>query len=164
MTSYLLLLGSNLENRLANLQKALSELAQIGLITKSSSVYETSPWGNENQQSFLNQVIEFQSDVLPEFMLSNLLDIEKKAGRIRQEKWGARILDVDILFAGQHTQSSQRLTLPHPELHKRRFTLVPLHEIVPDFVHPVLKLSVTEMLAKCEDQGKVWKYEASLSV
>lgn len=164
MTSYLLLLGSNLGNRSANLEKAREGIRKIGVLSKSSSIYETSPWGNENQQSFLNQVIELQSDMAADVMLASILQIEKMAGRVRQEKWGARVLDIDILFADQQVQSSQKLTLPHPELHKRRFTLVALHEIVPNYVHPVLGLTVSQMLEQCEDDGKVWNHEASLSI
>jgi len=153
MNNVYLLLGSNLGNRQENLEKALQQISrQAGPIVTASSVYETAPWGNENQGSFYNQVIEVHTTLAPHALLVNLLVIESLLGRIRgKEKYGPRLIDIDVLFYNDLVINTPELTLPHPYLHTRRFVLVPLNEIKPDLVHPVFQKTLSQLLAECPD-------------
>lgn len=132
---------------------------RVGEVTRATALYETAPWGGIEQPAFLNQVLEVDTALAPEGVLRLALELEHEAGRIRYERWGARHLDIDILYFGQKIMDSPRLTVPHPRLHERRFTLVPLTEIAPNFVHPVLKKTNTELLESCIDQEIVTLYE-----
>ena len=151
-----LLLGSNLGDRL-QVMRAASELIdmQIGNIVSSSSVYETAPWGVLDQPSFLNQVLEVETEMAPEEVLRIILEIEHELGRVRYERWGARVIDIDILYFDHLILDTARLTIPHPRLHERRFTLAPLAEIAPDFIHPVLNKSSEQLMAECTDISEV---------
>ena len=151
-----LLLGSNLGDRL-QVMRAASELIdmQIGSIVSSSSIYETAPWGVLDQPSFLNQVLEVETEMAPEEVLRIILDIEHELGRVRYERWGARVIDIDILYFDSLILDTARLTIPHPRLHERRFTLAPLAEIAPNFIHPVLDKSSEQLMAECTDISKV---------
>jgi len=151
-----LLLGSNLGDRLQVMQTA-RELIQkeIGEIHAISSVYETAPWGVLDQPAFLNQVVKIQTELEPEEVLRIILEIEHELGRVRYERWGARVIDIDILYFRNLILNSARLTIPHPRLHERRFTLAPLAEIAPDYVHPVLNRSSLQLLASCPDDSEV---------
>jgi 2-amino-4-hydroxy-6-hydroxymethyldihydropteridine diphosphokinase len=151
-----LLLGANLGDRKATFQQARHRIeATIGETVIASSIYETAAWGLENQQAFLNQVLAVQTQLPPLMLLSQINFLEAELGRVREIRWGARVIDIDILFYGDLVLQTQRLTIPHPELANRRFTLVPLSEIVPDLVHPVLQLTTTELLALCPDNLRV---------
>jgi 2-amino-4-hydroxy-6-hydroxymethyldihydropteridine diphosphokinase len=143
-----LLLGSNLGDRLANLDEAKR---QLGNVVASSSVYETAAWGNTNQGSFLNQVVQIDSKLSPENLLKRIQDIETSMGRKRLEKWGPRLIDIDILFYGNQIINSDNLIVPHPEIQNRRFALTPLAEIAPSFLHPVLKKTISTLLKECKD-------------
>jgi len=143
----LLLLGSNLGNRLSNLKEARR---QLGTVVASSSIYETAAWGNPNQGSFLNQVVEIDTDLSPEDLLKKIKDIEITMGRHRIEKWGPRIIDIDILFYNDTSINTPDLIIPHPEIQNRRFTLVPLLELT-NMVHPVLKKTIGQLLEECKD-------------
>lgn len=148
-----LLLGTNLGDRAANLEIAISNLRDnIGKINKLSRIYETAAWGKTNQPAFYNQVVSLTTNFPPQILLKRLLAIEAKMGRQRLEKWGERLIDIDILFIGKQIIDSIELQVPHPEIHNRRFTLEPLVEIAPDFLHPILKQTVTEILNNCSDQ------------
>lgn len=150
--SIFILLGSNLGDRQENLHQARLQISRhIGAIITASSVYKTAAWGNTQQPDFYNQVIEIRSSLDPVMVISETQLIEQKMGRTRIEKWGPRIIDIDILFYGNSVLSSKTLTIPHPEIANRRFTLLPLAEIAADFVHPILKRSVQEMLTDCKD-------------
>jgi len=151
-----LLLGSNLGDRLQVMQTA-RELIQkeIGEIHAVSSVYETAPWGVLDQPAFLNQVVKIQTELKAEEVLRIILEIEHELGRVRYERWGARVIDIDILYFRNLILDSARLTIPHPRLHERRFTLIPLAEIAPDYVHPILNRSSLQLLASCPDDSEV---------
>jgi len=147
-----LLLGGNLGNRSALLQQAREGiLDQMGEIQAHSSLYETAAWGVENQPAFLNQVVKMSTDQTPFELLKSIHELEAYLGRQRHERWHARTIDIDILYFADQQVDSQRLTLPHPQLHNRRFTLVPLVEIAPHFVHPKLKQSNLQLLENCQD-------------
>lgn len=154
-----LLLGTNLGDRLSNLKQAAHRIDQeVGKIKKASSVFETSAWGKTDQPAFLNQALELTTRLDAEQVLNKLLSIEEQLGRKRKEHWGERIIDIDILFFGSEIHTSPHLQIPHPQLGNRRFTLIPLNEIAPDFVHPVSKKTVRELLAICPDPLSVEKY------
>jgi 2-amino-4-hydroxy-6-hydroxymethyldihydropteridine diphosphokinase len=110
-----------------------------------------------DQPVFLNQVLEVQTELMPEEVLRIILEIEHELGRIRYERWGARVIDIDMLYFNDLVRDSARLTLPHPRLHERRFTLVPLTEIAPDFLHPLVQKTSRELLDDCTDPGAVIK-------
>ena len=147
-----LLLGSNLGDRAALLAAARQELAETaGEIVAASGLYETAAWGREDQPAFLNQALAVRTWLRPEKLLAACQAAERHAGRQRQEHWGSRTLDVDILFYGSHVIQSPTLTVPHPRLPERRFALVPLAEIAKATRHPQLHLTVRALLLHCPD-------------
>ena len=157
-TTYLLL-GANLGDRVTTLRRAVDLIAErVGTVVQQSAVYETAPWGVTDQPTFLNQVIAVQTDVSPEETLVRTQAIEQELGRVRHEKWGARLIDIDILYYDKLVLHSATLMVPHPYLHERRFTLVPLAEIAPDFVHPVLHKTTYELLNELSDDNPVSRY------
>lgn len=156
-----LLLGGNLGDREATILEAKKNISlQIGEIKLESSIYQTAAWGVENQPSFLNQVIQASTSLSAQKILIQIEDIEKKLGRKRSQKWYARTIDIDILYYENQifdeeenlTTKQKNLKIPHLFLHQRRFTLVPLVEIAPNFVHPILQKTNTELLEECLDQ------------
>ena len=154
-----LLTGGNIGDRLTYLQQACSLVEKtIGFIFKKSDIYETAPWGLKEQNAFLNQVILVSTTLPPEKLLATVLLIEQQLGRKRIEKLGPRTIDIDILFFNSEILSSPRLTVPHPEIEKRRFVLTPLNQIAPEFVHPVLKKTVSQLLEICPDMLQVKNY------
>ncbi|HEY3404466.1 MAG TPA: 2-amino-4-hydroxy-6-hydroxymethyldihydropteridine diphosphokinase [Ohtaekwangia sp.] len=151
-------LGSNLGDRAQNLIHASRLIREsLGEIILNSSVYQTAAWGNEDQPAFLNQVLEITTSLTPEQALKCVLQIERSMGRERNEKWGERNIDIDILFYENYIISSGQLTVPHPEIANRRFVLLPLAEIAPYFVHPVLHKTIEELLEICGDNLSVEK-------
>lgn len=151
-----LLLGANLGDRVQTLRRATDLIAErVGPVVRQSGLYETAPWGITDQPAFLNQVLAVETTLAPEAVLIQTQLIEQELGRIRHEKWGARIIDVDILYYDKLVSQSETLTIPHPYLHQRRFTLVPLAEIAPEFMHPVLGKTTVELLAELDDMGEV---------
>lgn len=151
-----LLLGSNLGDRLQILESAEMLIKErIGKIQSASSIYETAPWGVLDQPAFLNQILIVSTALSPEEVLRIVLEIEHELGRVRYERWGARVIDIDMLYYQDLILDSARLTLPHPRLHERRFTLVPLNEIAPDFIHPFLQKTTSQLLSECSDPGAV---------
>jgi len=142
-------LGSNVGDRLQNIKKAVSLIADWpdSKILKTSSIYETEPWGVKDQAPFFNAVIEISTNLLPEVLLKHCLDTEKQMGRIRTIKWGPRIIDLDILFYGSQVIKTDTLVIPHPLLAERDFVIIPLNDIAPDFIHPVTHLSIHELTA-----------------
>lgn len=191
--SVYLSLGSNIGNRLKNIQTAIKLLKESGFdIIKTSSLYETSAWPvrdkspnglkrKTEQPNFLNLVLKGKTKFSPEELLQEIKQIEKTMGREKTEKWGPRIIDIDILFYNkkiinipelQPVKSNPEsfrgatplvgtfngLTVPHPQLHNRAFVLVPLKEIAPRLVHPILKQTVQQMLNNLDDNGAVLLY------
>jgi len=153
-----LLTGGNLGDRIKNLGLARSYIDQdCGTIVKASAVYETSPWGKTDQPVFFNQALEIQTALSPRMLMRAVLKIEKKMGRTRNEKYGARLIDIDILLFNDEIIHTPSLVLPHPELPNRRFALVPLAEIAATRLHPVLKKTISQLLEKCTDNGSVQK-------
>lgn len=153
-----LLLGSNLGNRHQHLADAeLLISSGIGKIMNASSVYESAPWGFTDQPAFLNKVLLIETALLPNDLMQKILATEIQLGRVRKEKWHERIIDIDILFFDDQIIQTDDLTIPHPHLHERRFTLVPLNEIASQLQHPVLKKSIHQLLDECEDDSLVKK-------
>ncbi len=158
MAAVFLLLGSNMGNSLDFLDKASKALQeQVGKLIKPSSRYQTAAWGKTDQPDFINQVLKLETGLSPLEVLKTILGIERKLGRERTEKWGSRTIDIDILFYDQEVVASSELTIPHPYLQQRAFTLIPLAELEPEFVHPVLKKTVSELLDELESQLQVKK-------
>lgn len=152
MSTAYLLLGSNQGDRQGILQQALVLLGdQAGPIVRHSKIYETAAWGNTEQPSFLNLAVQLQTAHTPETLLLATQGIENSMGRLRTEKWGQRTLDIDILFYDDLQMDTPFLRLPHPEISKRRFVLVPLCDIAPALQHPALQMSVQQLLEACTD-------------
>ena len=156
-TAYLLI-GGNLGNRKENLSKAVSLInEQCGPLTRSSSIYETEAWGNTDQPSFLNQALEISTSLNARQLIRKVLKIEEVMGRVRKEKLGPRIIDIDILLFENEIHDLRFLKIPHPEMQNRRFVLVPLAEINSTLQHPVLKKTIAELLEECPDNLEVKK-------
>ena len=148
-----LALGSNLDNRLANLKAAVSNLTPQMTVKNKSEVYETPPWGFENQAAFLNQVIVAETYLEPEALLPHLKRLEVALGRVPSFENGPRLIDIDILFFDDVIIDTAAVAIPHPRLHKRAFVLVPLADVAPEYVHPVLRKSVRELLEDVDRSG-----------
>jgi 2-amino-4-hydroxy-6-hydroxymethyldihydropteridine diphosphokinase len=158
MNTAWLLTGSNMGTREDYLSSAKREIAlQCGTVQKQSSIYETAAWGKTDQPAFLNQALEIMTPLNARQLIRRLLKIEKQLGRIREEKYGPRLIDIDILMYGDEIHQYDLLKLPHPELPNRRFALLPLAEIAGEVIHPVLQQSVFSLLADCPDTLEVKK-------
>jgi 2-amino-4-hydroxy-6-hydroxymethyldihydropteridine diphosphokinase len=153
--SAFLLLGSNLGDRAATLMRAQHQLAAAGRIVNASGFYQTAAWGKTDEPEFINQAIELQTALPAQTLLDMCLDIEQALGRERVVKWGARTLDIDIIFYGNAVINTSTLQVPHPRMHLRRFVLVPMAEIAAEVVDPVSGKRVRELLAVCEDMLEV---------
>ena len=156
MQGIYLLLGTNLGDRKANLDRAIQLIGAKGItVTQTSSIYETAAWGIEDQPGFLNQVIRVDTQLPAERLLSILLAIELEMGRVRIQKWGERLIDIDILHYHDQVIDKEDLQVPHPGIPDRRFTLVPLVELDAEAMHPVLQKSQQELLEVCKDELEV---------
>jgi 2-amino-4-hydroxy-6-hydroxymethyldihydropteridine diphosphokinase len=152
-------LGSNLGERHRFLNLAAEELRRLPRtkVIWYSSVYETDPYGVTDQPKFLNAVGELETELLPPELLKELKTIEVHAGRKERERWGPRELDLDILVYDGYVYSDEAVTVPHPELERRKFVLLPLREIAPDLVHPINGMTMDELARQCRDEGRVVK-------
>ncbi len=158
MNTAYLALGSNQGNREQALEKALTRIEETcGYVTQASSVYETAAWGLELQPDFLNMVVCINSGFAAEKLLQLIQKIENELHRKRAVTWGPRTIDIDILFYNADIINTPDLVVPHPRLQDRRFVLVPLVEIAPDLVHPLLHKTTTELLEICPDKLEVSK-------
>lgn len=158
MSTAYLLIGGNLGNRSAYLQQATQLIQQsCGNIVHSSAIYETAAWGVTDQPSFYNQALALETSLEPAALMQQLLRIEAQMGRKRTLKMGPRIIDLDILLIDGLILSTGLLTLPHPALPFRRFALLPLCEIAPAIIHPVLQQSIRQLLDECGDESDVQK-------
>ena len=154
-----LLIGGNLGNRENNFTIARGYIEQYcGPVIRSSSLYETAAWGKTDQPSFLNQALEIETELHAEHLMTQVLEIEKFMGRERKEKYGPRVIDIDILLFNNEQYDLPFLKIPHPEMQNRRFALTPLAEIAGDIQHPVLKKSIDQLLKECPDKLEVKKY------
>ncbi|MCU0432985.1 MAG: 2-amino-4-hydroxy-6-hydroxymethyldihydropteridine diphosphokinase [Bacteroidia bacterium] len=152
VTAYLSL-GSNLGNRLEMLHDALKLLHAHGQVsvTKVSPVYQTAAWGKSAQPDFYNCAARISTSLAPEALLDVLLATERALGRERLERWGPRLIDLDLLFWDNVQLTTNRLVVPHPELHRRRFVLLPLADIAPQLIHPGEKQTIAQLAANCSD-------------
>jgi len=162
MNKAFLLLGTNVGDREKNLVVARQMLdPNSGVITNASSVYETAPWGKSDQPAFLNQAVQLMTPLDSGELMRSILRVEALMGRQRTEKYGPRIIDIDILLFNAEQRDDPFLTIPHPGIPDRRFVLVPLSEIAGEIQHPILKKSITELLEHCTDALEVVKYNGA---
>ena len=160
MHDVFLQLGSNIGDRKKYLDEAVSLITfELGLINNISKVYESTPWGVEGQQKYLNQILQINYKFEPLDLLKSILDIESRMGRKRIEKWGERVSDIDIIFFSNYIIENVDLCIPHRHMHQRNFVLVPLNDIASDYIHPKYKITVKELLYNCKDIESVYEYE-----
>ncbi|MBR9921952.1 MAG: 2-amino-4-hydroxy-6-hydroxymethyldihydropteridine diphosphokinase [Bacteroidetes bacterium] len=151
-----LLLGSNQQQPLHQLAEARRRIAsQIGPIQRASSLYLTEAWGVEDQDDFINQAICVQTRLSPKGLLQTIHQIEGAMGRVRKDRWGPRPIDIDILFYGEQVIEEENLSIPHPGIPDRNFTLIPLLEIAPDLIHPVLQTDMEHLYWESKDNLEV---------
>ena len=163
---YTIILGSNMGDRLSLLKGALTLMSNKGcVILERSHIYETEPWGFESENNFYNQVAILESRLEAEDFLSLCLITEKELGRIRNKEvchkqkkvYASRPIDIDVLFCEELLHNSKSLILPHPRIEDRKFVLTPLVELLPEFIHPKLNLSLSHILSKCKDTSEIKK-------
>jgi len=148
-----LALGSNLGIRSKNLENARNALEMQGWLKESSPIYETPPWGIVDQPAFLNQVVKIETNLSPVKLLSFLKQLEIKLGRTPAERYGPRLIDIDILFYNNEIVNRRKLKIPHPRLAERAFVLVPLADLAPLLRHPASQKTVSEMLSQVDSAG-----------
>ena len=152
-------LGSNLGDRKHLLQSAIDAVSiRIGNIFTISKIYESSPWRVDGQPHYLNQVLKIQTKLDAEQVLDIVLDIENNLGRKRLEKWGERLIDIDIIFYNNSIIETSVLCIPHKHVHERKFVLTPLNEIASDYMHPKYNKTIAELLIECKDIELVEEY------
>jgi 2-amino-4-hydroxy-6-hydroxymethyldihydropteridine diphosphokinase len=161
MSDVYLILGSNLGDRMKNLRKATELISKnAGKIISRSAVYETEPWGFNHRLNFLNQVLKINTALKPQEILEVIIKIEKLSGRKRNNNtYTARVIDIDILFYNNKVIKSDKLIIPHPRIQERMFVLVPMAELQPDYIHPELLLSISQLKNECRDTKWVREYK-----
>ncbi|MCE5206973.1 MAG: 2-amino-4-hydroxy-6-hydroxymethyldihydropteridine diphosphokinase [Chloroflexi bacterium] len=162
MTKVYLSTGSNLGDRQSKLQVAINKLNDYAGISvlRVSPVYETEPWGYLNQPRFLNQVVEIETEIAPVELVSVMKHLEKEMGRTPNFKNGPRVIDMDIVLYGSRIIEQEGITIPHPFFPERAFVLVPLADLIPDFIHPVLGKTIQQLMAEIDCSG-VTRYTES---
>ena len=159
MNTVYFLLGSNIGNSEEQLYLAMAAIEnEIGKVIHTSSIYQTAAWGKKDQPDFLNQVIIVETNLSAEKNLSVIFAIEEKMGRVRTEKNAPRIIDIDILFFNEDIINQKNLVVPHPQIQNRRFVLVPLNELSPDYIHPLFNKTIHQLLKECHDELNVRKF------
>lgn len=156
-----LLLGSNISDRYSYLKDAIALIeGKIGNVVKQSSIYESEPWGFEASLAFLNQIVVVETHLQPLEILSITQMIERSLGRKPKtgDGYQSRTIDIDLLLYDDVAMKNEELTLPHPLMHERMFTLLPLVEVTPGWIHPVLGKTAEQLLAQCTDAAKVWRF------
>jgi 2-amino-4-hydroxy-6-hydroxymethyldihydropteridine diphosphokinase len=155
--TYYLIIGSNLGDRTNQLALARKRItSEVGPIRAESAIYETQPWGYEDQPWFLNQVLKVESTDAPKSVLTKIKGIEVQTGREPGEKWHARHIDIDILLCDDIIMHEKELSIPHPQLPSRNFVLVPLMELAPELVHPGSGKTIEELYFESKDTGEVY--------
>ena len=159
MNIVFLQLGSNLDNREMLLQDAIVAIEErVGLVLERSKVYESTAWRVEGQENYLNQILKVETKLQAHDVLFIILDVEKNLGRVRIEKWGERLIDIDIIFFNNEIIETAQLCVPHKHMHERMFVLTPLHNLAPDMAHPKYNKTVEELLKECTDTQLVKEY------
>lgn len=159
MNKAILLIGGNLGDRTGHLKQAVEQIGMLaGKVEKVSALYETAAWGGMEQPDYLNQGVMVSTEMDALTLLHTVLEIERKIGRIRQQKWGARVIDIDVIFYNDEIINLPELKVPHPQLQFRQFVLIPLQEIIPDWQHPVLHKDINTLLQQCTDPLPAIKY------
>ena len=158
-TAYLLL-GGNLGDVKQTFLRAVEAISQFAEISEKSGYYRSEPWGFESEYDFLNQVLLVRTGLNPKELLRSLLDVEQKLGRETKKhnetgNYQSRLIDIDLLFYEDFEVSEKDLTVPHPRLHERKFTLLPLLEIAPDYIHPSKNKTINQLLHECDDNAEV---------
>ena len=168
VSNIFLSLGSNLDNRLQNLNHAVQELNSRNIrVAACSAVYETSPVECENNSpAFLNAVAKVETELPPDKLIKTILDIEKKIGRKRSTKNAPRIIDIDVILCGNIISDDENIIIPHPRMHERLFVLSPLREIAANAIHPILKKSINELyiIAKKTSSEKIKLFAPPFSI
>jgi 2-amino-4-hydroxy-6-hydroxymethyldihydropteridine diphosphokinase len=158
MNNVYLLIGGNMGERMANLAAARARInIDCGRITATSSIYETEAWGYKEQPAFLNQALAIETTLVAEKLMEEILKIEMALGRKREIPLGPRIIDIDIIYFNDEIINSSNLTIPHPSMADRKFVLIPLVEIAPSFMHPILLKTNEVLLKECGDSSVVYK-------
>ncbi len=159
MNTLYLQLGSNLGQREELIDNAVKKISQfIGKVTIRSQIYESTPWRVDGQANYLNQIIQVKTLLNSEEVLVKTMKIENELGRLRLEKWGERLIDIDIIFFNNDIIETSTLCIPHKHMHERNFVLVPLHEIAPSLIHPKYNKTVSDLLNESKDMEKVVEY------
>lgn len=158
MGQAVLLIGGNLGDREKLIEEAETQISGHMDLLLRSSIYETAAWGGQSKGNYLNRALVVRTGLSPIQLLDTIQQIETDLGRVRKEKWGDRTMDIDIIYMDGLQLSTDRLTLPHPRMAQRKFVLVPLAEVLPDFPHPVTGQTSTELLAACPDDSYVEKW------
>ena len=156
-------IGSNIGNRYSNLLRCLENIElSIGKIIKKSKIYVSECWGVENQRDYLNMVVAIKAIQKPTEVLKNILIIENDMGRVRKKKWDSRIIDIDIIFYENLSINQNGLVIPHPRMQSRHFVLIPMCDLNPDFIHPILGLKTSKLLDELEIRNDIVDINFSL--
>ena len=159
MNKAILLIGGNLGDRTDHLKQAVEQISMlVGKVENISALYETAAWGVVEQPDYLNQGLVVSTELDAITLLHTVLEIERNIGRIRQQKWGARVIDIDIIFYNNDIINLPELKIPHPQLQFRQFVLIPLQEIIPEWQHPILHKTIDTLLTQCTDPLPAKKY------
>lgn len=162
MHKVVLLIGGNLGDRYLNLCRAEELLSAELFLVAKSRIYETAAWGGQAQGSFLNSVLLYNTKKTPMEVLRFCQSVEDRLGRFRDQKWGNRTMDIDILYYDEEILQIPELIIPHPFIQQRRFALVPLAELIPDFIHPVFQCTQLALLRDSADETEVSEWHLPL--